>query len=296
MNIAIFGSCVSRDTCEFIPESNVVAYVARHSVVTLEAPHGIKGTDLSELSSAFQKRMVTSDLKGNGIARIVKHAEDLDLVLVDLVDERRGYWLFPDGTTMTNSIEVESCGAARDARRTGARLVEFGTDEHFERWGLGFERLVEGLKAAGLAGRTVLLDIEWAAALDGAKHPHHDRLAKFGRRWRKLQRGTREAGRELSNGRGVGEAWSSLSSVKPTEAEDYADRAAAANADYLRYRELARSLAVSSVVRLSNEVRIDRDHKWGPQPFHFREQDYRSIVVDILAQISNHVEEPRSER
>src|SRR5699024_12045615 len=82
-------------------------------------------------SSAFQKRMVTSDLKGNGVARIVKHADDLDLVLVDLVDERRGYWLFPDGTSMTNSLEVESCGAARYARRSRARLVEFGSVEPF---------------------------------------------------------------------------------------------------------------------------------------------------------------------
>ena len=113
MKIAIFGSCVSRDTAEFMPEAEVVAYVARHSVTSLESPHGTAGIDLSDLTSAFQKRMVTSDLKGSGIERIVKNAGDLDVVLLDLVDERRGFWKFPDGTTMTNSIEVESCGAAR---------------------------------------------------------------------------------------------------------------------------------------------------------------------------------------
>lgn len=285
MNIAIFGSCVSRDTCEFIPDANVVAYVARHSATSLETPHGTKGVDLSSLTSAFQKRMVTSDLKGNGIARVTKNAKDLDLVLIDLVDERRGYWLFPDGTTMTNSLEIESCGAARDARRAGAQLVEFGTDEHFERWKSGIEKLVEGLNTSELWGRTILLDIEWAGAVDGARHPHQDRMAKFGRAWRKLQRGTRQAGRGLSNGRGVGEAWSSLWSVKPTEAEEYADRAVAANADYMRYRKWARSLTASSVVRSSNEVRIDRGHKWGPQPFHYRNADYLSIVDGILKQM-----------
>lgn len=285
MNIAIFGSCVSRDTCEFIPDANVVTYVARHSVTSLETPHGTKGVDLSDLDSAFQKRMVTSDLKGNGVARVVKNAKDLDLVLIDLVDERRGYWLFPDGTTMTNSLEVESCGAARDARRGGAQLVEFGTDEHFERWKSGIEKLVEGLNTSELWGRTILLDIEWAGAVDGAQHPHQDRMAKLGRTWRKLQRGTRQAGRGLSNGRGFGEAWSSLWSVKPTEAEEYADRAVAANADYMRYREWARSLTASSVVRTSDEVRIDRGHKWGPQPFHYRNADYLSIVDGILKQM-----------
>lgn len=285
MKVAIFGSCVSRDTCEYMPEVSVVTYVARHSVTSLETPHGTAGVDLGDLNSAFQKRMVTSDLKGNGIARIVKNVNELDLILIDLVDERRGYWLFPDGTTMTNSLEVESCGAARDARRAGARLVDFGTDEHFVSWNSGFKLLIEGLKAAGLWDRTILLDIEWAGAIDGAHHPQQDRIAQLGRAWRKLQRGSREAGRGLSKGRGLGQVWASLRTVKPTEAEEYADRAVAANSNYMRYREVARSMTASSVVRSSSEVRIDRGHKWGPQPFHYRNADYLSIVDGILEQM-----------
>lgn len=285
MKIAIFGSCVSRDTAEFIPEAEVVAYVARHSVVSLQSPHGIKGTDLGELPSAFQKRMVTSDLKGTGMARIGKNAEDLDVVLIDLVDERRGFWLFPEGTTMTNSLEVESCGAARNARRCGARLVEFGTDEHFRMWKSGFDTLITGLKDAGLWERAILLDIEWAGAVDGARHPQNDGFSKWGRQWRRLQRGTREAGRGLAKGQGIGQAWQSLRMVKSTEAEDYADRAQSANSDYIRYREEARSLTASSVIRASSEVRIDKDHKWGPQPFHFRETDYQSIVDSIRSHV-----------
>ncbi|MCU4298293.1 hypothetical protein D3I60_14640 [Brevibacterium permense] len=286
MKIAIFGSCVSRDTAEFMPEAEVVSYVARHSVTSLESPHGTAGIDLSDLTSAFQKRMVTSDLKGSGIERIVKHADDLDVVLLDLVDERRGFWKFPNGTTMTNSIEVESCGAARAARRNGARLIEFGTDEHFTRWSTGFTTLIKELRAAGLWEKTILLDIEWAGAVDGAQHPQNDGFAKAGRQWRRLQRGSREAGRELSRGRGLGEVWQNLRNLKPTEAEDYADRALSANAEYIRYRSEARSLTASSVFRESRELRIDRNHKWGPQPFHFRDADYRSIGDEILHRIN----------
>ncbi|SDT18585.1 hypothetical protein SAMN04489752_3614 [Brevibacterium siliguriense] len=281
MRIAIFGSCVSRDTAEFMPEAEVVAYVARHSVTSLESPHGTAGIDLSDLTSAFQKRMVTSDLKGSGIERIVKNADNLDVVLIDLVDERRGFWKFPDGTTMTNSIEVESCGAARAARRNGARLIEFGTDEHFAWWNTGFAMLIQELKGAGLWEKTILLDIEWAGAVDGAQHPQNDGFAKAGRQWRRLQRGSREAGRELSRGRGLADAWQSMRNIKPTEAEEYADRALSANSDYLRYRKEARSLTASSVMRESRELRIDRNHKWGPQPFHFRKEDYMSIVEEI---------------
>lgn len=285
MKIAIFGSCVSRDTAEFIPEAEVVAYVARHSVVSLQSPHGTKGADLSELTSAFQKRMVTSDLQGTGIARVIKNADELDVVLIDLVDERRGFWLFPDGTTMTNSLEVEACGAARDARRAGARLVEFGTDEHFRMWKSGFAILIAGLKEAGLWERTILLDIEWAGAVDGARHPQNDGFSKLGRQWRKVHRGTREAGRSLTKGRGLGQAWQSLRTVNPTEAEAFADRAQSANSEYIRYREEALSLTASSVMRASSEVRIDKDHKWGPQPFHFREADYQSIVDSIRSHV-----------
>lgn len=288
MKIAIFGSCVSRDTAEFMPEAEVVAYVARHSVTTLESPHGTVGIDLSDLTSAFQKRMVTSDLTGTGLERIVKNANDLDVVLLDLIDERRGFWRFPDGATMTNSLEIESCGAARLARRSGARLVEFGTDEHFDRWKSGFTTLIDGLKDADLWEITIFLDIEWARAIDGAQHPQNDGFAKAGRQWRRLQRGSREAVRGLSRGRGVGEVWRTLRNVQPTEAERFAERALSANADYIRYRNEARSLTVSSVMKSSNEVRIDRNHKWGPQPFHYRHEDYKSIVHSILEILDSH--------
>lgn len=284
MKTAIFGSCVSRDTAEFMPEVEVVAYVARHSVTSLQSPHGTDGLDISGLTSAFQKRMVTSDLKGSGALRIVEKARDLDLVLIDLVDERRGFWRFPDGTTMTNSLEIESCGAALEARRAGARLIDFGADEHFAAWKSGFEQLMGALRAANLWERTILLDIEWAGAVDGAPHPQNDGIARLGRSWRRLQRGARDAGRGLSNGRGMGEVWHSLRTVKPTEAEEYADRALSANTKYIRYRQMARSQVARTVNRASNELRIDRNHRWGPQPFHYREVDYRSIVKELLDQ------------
>ena len=281
MNIAIFGSCVSRDTCEFMTDSNVVAYIARHSVTSLESPHGVGDFDLSGLTSEFQKRMVTSDLKGDGLTRILETAKQIDLILLDLVDERRGYWLFPDASTMTNSIEAESSGATREARRSGARLIEFGTAEHFESWKSGFRVLIERLEKAELLERTILLDIEWAAAVDGSQHPQNDGLSRLGRRWRKLQRGARETSRGFSKGQGVAEALTGFRNVRPTEAEEYADRAAAANADYIPYRNIARELVPTAVTRTSGRLRINRDHKWGPQPFHYRDEDYRSIVQSV---------------
>ena len=281
MKIAIFGSCVSRDTAEFMPGAEVVAYVARHSVTSLETSHGRAGVDINDLTSAFQKRMVTSDLNGTGLERITKIAKDLDVVLLDLVDERRGFWRFPDGTTMTNSLEIESCGAARAARRSGARLIEFGTDEHFDRWHSGFSTLIEGLKDAELWAKTIFLDIEWASSLDGSRFPRHNLVNQLGRNWRRLLRGSHEAGRVLSRGGSVGQMANSLLKPRPTEAESYADRARIANINYVRYRRIASGMTRKSVLRSSEQLRIDAAHKWGPQPFHYRESDYRSITAEI---------------
>lgn len=281
MRIAIFGSCVSRDTCEFIPDASVVAYVARQSVTSLDFPHGIEGMNLGEFDSPFQRRMVLSDLRGTGIKQVTKGAEDVGLVLIDLVDERRGFWLYPDGTSMTNSLEIEASGVAGQAKFDGARLVQFGSDEHFDAWKKGFEILNTALKDAGMQEKTVLLDLEWAAALEGTKHPQDNLISRCGRQARRLRRGTRNAMRALSSGMGPPAAWNRLRNVKPTEAEGFSDRAAEANLEYVRYRNVATALIPNVVTRTSEELRIDPRHKWGPEPFHYRYEDYRSIVESI---------------
>ncbi|VEW14712.1 Uncharacterised protein [Brevibacterium casei] len=77
------------------------------------------------------------------------------------------------------------------------------------------------------------------------------------------------------------EAWRRFSDVKATEAEEFADRAVEANEKFVRYRETAHSLLGTGIVRSSSEVRISREHKWGPQPFHYRDEDYKSLVESI---------------
>ena len=282
MKIAIFGSCVSRDTANIMPEAEVVAYVARHSVTSLERPHGTTGIDLSELTSAFQKRMVTSDLKGTGVETIVKNANNLDVVLLDLVDERRGFWNFPDGTTITNSIEFEACGGARIARRDGARLIEFGTDKHFDQWQSGFGLLIDRLKNANLWKKTILLDLEWAAAIDGVRHPRSFKAVQLGRIARNTRRTMQKWKQAIAQGNSLATVRRRIQSVQPTESETYAMRAFKANSDYRRYRKYASSMVKNAVSRKSNELRIDPEHKWGPQPFHYTLDNYKSVREEIL--------------
>lgn len=282
MKIAIFGSCVSRDTVEAIPEAEVVHYIARHSVMSLLAPHGEDKIDLNGLSSNFQKRMVTNDLRGSGLEKILEAEGIPDIVLIDLIDERRGFWKFPDETNMTNSLELEACGGTESARRAGARLIEFGTNEHFRTWKLGFDQLINELKDADLYSHTVLLDLEWAVAMKGNAEPRVRALSSMGVVWRKTKRRTNRFRRSLSNGNITTALTSLIGRVAPTQAEEYAQRAKVANKKYRRYREYARLKVLNTISREHDQLRIDPEHKWGPEPFHYDSAVYRSVAASII--------------
>lgn len=281
MNVGVFGSCVSRDTCEFIPEAEVQVYVARQSAVSLLHPHGSGEFALEEMTSSFQQKMVKGDLAGDGIARIKEIAPSLDLILIDLADERRGFWLYPDGTTITNSIEVEFLGIARQASEAGAKLIAFGTDLHFEMWNKGFRQLMRELSSVDLSPKVVFLDIEWASTMDNAKPASSGFKHLVGRKLRKNKRRTRQFYRAVSSRRSLQEIWKALTKVRLTSAEVFAARAQIANRKYRRYRKVVNSVVDRRVSLSSKELRIAMNHKWGAEPFHYRQSDYRSIVKQL---------------
>lgn len=282
MNIAIFGSCVSRDTCEYIPNAKVVEYVARQSVTSLLKPRNRSEFDLESIESPFQRRMVEGDLQGNGSRTIQAHSSELDAVLVDLVDERRGFFLFDDGSTMTNSVEVETNGLTESTEIINARHVPFGSDEHFRLWSKGFHRLSEDLEQTGLLKKTILLDIEWAQAIEGSRHPHQSWWSHISRQYRRAQRGLRKSIRGYTRDQSAYQAWMNFKNVESTEAELFAERAKRANSAYIRYRQRAGEMIPSRIQRESPELRIAKNHKWGPQPFHYRPKDYQSIAQSIV--------------
>lgn len=49
MRVGIFGSCVSRDLCEFADDVDVACYVARQSSIVQLAPHGGVPPEAAEL-------------------------------------------------------------------------------------------------------------------------------------------------------------------------------------------------------------------------------------------------------
>ncbi|MGY4718666.1 DUF6270 domain-containing protein [Naumannella huperziae] len=154
----IMGSCVSRDTFEHLPERfRLAGYVARQSLVSVGRPVPDSTLPYAELDSAFQRRMLAGDLAGNAIDQL-DAASTVDLVLWDLTDERLGAHRAGDGW-FTRTIE----GIGADFYPAGLPHVAYGTDEHFAAWSRALPRWIGALADRDLLGRTVFLQVPWAA-------------------------------------------------------------------------------------------------------------------------------------
>lgn len=277
--VAVLGSCVSRDTCEFLTNSTVSAYVARQSAIVALCPVGDRRFSALDLKSSFQVKMFEGDQQADGPMRIVD--SEPDLILTDLADERRGVWRFPDDSYLTNSIEAYRTGVEQWAPELGARLIPFGSNEHFSLWAEGFDAQFTYLKEQGYADKLVFLDIEWAAALDGSPYPVGGVRQAVGRIARRTQRRGRNLLRSINNGQGIAKSIMTNTKIPETQAETFAREARWANSAMVRYADHIRGLAKNTITRKSNELRIDETHKWGPEPYHYRTQDYIAFAKDI---------------
>lgn len=157
----IYGSCVSRDTFKSLPDDyRLLTYVARQSAISAGAPAAGVRQRLRDLPSAFQNRMVAGDVRGDLHDVLDRRADDVDLVLVDLIDERGGV-IAIGGGFVTKLSEFWSAGG-REAT-SGLPVIELGTDAHFELWSRGFDAIVDHLDRLDLTRRTVVLRTPWAS-------------------------------------------------------------------------------------------------------------------------------------
>lgn len=168
--VVIFGSCVSRDTFEAMrPRRPLAAYVARQSVISSFSPPVQVGLD-GRLPSAFQQRMLEGDVGSSLLPTLRQHARSTSLLMVDLVDERHGVYRLGDGAWVTNSAELRRSGLLHEVDHS--RLVEFGTDRHFELWHRAFTRFHQQLVRYDLLDRTVVIKAPFAEfTADGDRLP-----------------------------------------------------------------------------------------------------------------------------
>ena len=159
---AIWGSCISRDTFEYLPDTfELTAYVARQSWISAGSDARTTGAAVGSFDSPFQKRVVSGDVAGNAYERLATAASELDLLLLDLCDERLGVVRMADGTYLTRSVEKISNGA-QEVLDADGEVIDFGTDEHLKLWRAAAQQLVAWLSAEGLLGKALLLAPDWA--------------------------------------------------------------------------------------------------------------------------------------
>lgn len=85
LNVALIGSCVTRDALKFIECSNI-NYFARTSFISLVAPPLSINEDSLDIKGNFEKRMVVADFKKTAIQSISENPPDI--ILLDFIDER----------------------------------------------------------------------------------------------------------------------------------------------------------------------------------------------------------------
>lgn len=171
--VFIYGSCVSRDSFEYLdPERfRLVEYVARQSLASAFAPAGKPLLDTAQLASQFQRRVLELDAASGLPERLETHAEQIDVLLWDLFDERLGYYESPDGGVATNTVELIRWGRETGAEPT-ARLVPFGSREHLRTFVQRLHDFADLLDRTGLRDRLVLVAPSWAARTEaGAVTP-----------------------------------------------------------------------------------------------------------------------------
>lgn len=108
VNIAILGSCVTRDIFEYFPNQYQIGPVfSRTSVISLmTSPLPVSYQDIN-LKSEWQKRMVYADFQKSFWDSLQRY--HIDLLIIDFIDERFDL-CYSDGSYVTRSHEFVESG------------------------------------------------------------------------------------------------------------------------------------------------------------------------------------------
>lgn len=156
LRVGIVGG-VAHDTFAHLPDAAAekIFWVARQSLASPLASLDPDQVPPPALASPCQRAMVLADLAGSLISTIERHASELDLLLIDLFDERYGLVRTRDQALLTSSDELRRCGLLEEVGV--AQALRLGSPEHLDLFRQGLDLLVKTLTQTGLRDRTLLL-------------------------------------------------------------------------------------------------------------------------------------------
>ncbi|MGP9706990.1 DUF6270 domain-containing protein [Brachybacterium sp. AOP24-D1-21] len=164
LRVTVYGSCVARDSVALAgggDQSTVTTYIARQSLLSAGSDASDRYPAGARTAHRFRRRMLRADFAGDLEAKLHEFHDVTDVLLWDLADERDGVLVFDDGKVVTRTFDLLSEPEVWEAAQN-ARHLDFGTDEHFEKWAEKARSFVENLKEMDLFDRTVVLRIPWA--------------------------------------------------------------------------------------------------------------------------------------
>lgn len=162
--VVIYGSCVSRDTFEFLDPAQfqLDRYIARQSLISAySVPTPVDESDLKSLASDFQRRTIRDDFAGSLHGDLQIYGPDADVLLWDLTDERYGVWDLGGGRFVTRSIELIMSGMDASLKRRG-RLVPYGSPRHLRLWKRALSSFARSLHEAEFSTPPILIAPLWA--------------------------------------------------------------------------------------------------------------------------------------
>lgn len=159
--VFIYGGCTSRDAVDHYQEFGLElqSYIARQSLISAYRPADPALFDTAGIDGTFQRRMVRGDITGTLPEHLATNAQDIDLMVWDLMIERVGVQKISSGGMITRN------GVPRRASvPTGAvgGSYTFGTDEHLRQWTWALYKFVDTLRAVDLRGKVVINATPWA--------------------------------------------------------------------------------------------------------------------------------------
>lgn len=235
MKVSIVGSCVSRDQFSLLQtkeDCELIDYVARQSLVSARYEVDPKLIDKTLFESKFQLNSEISDFQADLWRRAAEFAPNSDLILMDLIDERRGLLELGHDQFITNNWELEST-KLKD-RLNWVRFVEFGSNEHFNQWKLSVLRLLHILEDYDKRHALICIPPLFADKYEDGSTDHE------------------------------------LSEVHSLRTQ------------YQRYMDFLVEQGVRMAVVPESRLTADKDHRWGPRPFHYSAKSEDLINRAIL--------------
>lgn len=163
--VLLYGSCVSRDMYEHLgPEYTLLEYSARQSLISTTTP-AVHLPGKVDLRSSFQRRMVVNDFDSSIGSTLAERASDIDVLVLDLVDERLGVVAVGGGRYLTRSQELLDSHLLERLPHASP-MIPFGSNDHFALWVPAASAFIGLLQQTGLVARTLLIEATFASHTD----------------------------------------------------------------------------------------------------------------------------------